>query len=297
MTKKVDRCVKRIMESDYFKGKDLDEATVAFKRSMQQATRWAMKQIEDAIASESSRREQATLASIRKGLKDECNHRLAQLREAREKAALVIMREEEERRSLQEKKELEHAEQLQKQRAETNAALQKWKETRHQEMERQRVEDRARKYQEELSRIERMKKNRTRVSYRENLLHKMDEKRRKALEEAARAEELKYERLSQLAATVPYFDRILDIQANIHGTTVARENAAYQEDSTGLTAFQHGLSKLHSFTDEKIFSNRAFRLGHALHEKGISHSVAARDAMALCCPRERNPICDHSTQE
>ena len=152
-----------------FNGRNLDEATVAFKRSMQQATRWAMKQVEDAIASESSRREQATLAFIRKGLKDECNHRLAQLREAREKAALVIMREEEERRSLQEKKELEHAEQLQKQRAETNAALQKWQETRHQEMERQRVEDCARKYQEELSRIERMKKNRTRVSYREKI--------------------------------------------------------------------------------------------------------------------------------
>lgn len=254
-----------------------------------------MKQVEDAIARESSRREQATLAFIRKDLKDECNHRLAQLREAREKAALIIMREEEERRSIQEKKEFEYAEQLQKQRAETNASLQKWKETRHQEMERQRVEDCARKYREELSRIERMKENGTRVSYREKkLLHKMDEKR-KALEEAARAEELKYERLSQLAATVPYFDRILDVQANIHGTTVARENAAYYEDSTGLTAFQHGLSKLHSFTDEKIFSDRAFRLGHALHEKGISHTVAARDAMALCCPRERNPICDHST--
>lgn len=274
---------------------NLDEATVAFKRSMQQTTRWAMKQVEDAIARESSRREQATLALIRKELKDECNNRLAQLREAREKAALIIMREEEERRSVEEKKELEHAEQLQKQRAETNAALQKWKETRHQEMEQQRVEDCARKYQEELIRLERLKKNGERVSYRETLhLHKMDEKR-KALEEAARAEELKYERLSQLAATVPYFDKILDVQPNIHGTTVARENAAYHEDSTGLTAFQHGLSKLHSFTNEKIFSDRAFRLGHALHEKGISHTVAARDAMALCCPRERNPICGHST--
>ena len=276
-------------------GRNLDEATVAFKRSMQQATRWAMKQVEDAIARESSRREQATLAFIRKELKDECNRRLAQLREAREKAALIIMREEEERRSVEEKKELEHEDQLRRQRAETNAALQKWKETRHQEMERQRVEDCARKYQEELSRVERMKENGTRVSYREKkLLHKMD-KKRKALEEAARAEELKYERLSQLAATVPYFDKIMDVQANIHGTTVARKNAAYHEDSTGLTAFQHGLSKLHSFSNEKIFSDRAFRLGHALHEKGISHTVAARDAMALCCPRERNPICDHST--
>ena len=276
-------------------GKNLDEATVAFKRSMQQATRWAMKQVEDAIARESSRREQATLAFIRKELKDECNHRLAQLREAREKAALVIMREEEDRRSVEEKKELEHAEQLQKQRAKTDAALLKWKETQHREMEQQRVEDCARKYQEELSRIERMRENGERVSYREKkLLQNMDEKR-KVLEEAARAEELKYERLSRLAATVPYFDKILDVQANIHGTTVARENAAYHEDSTGLTAFQHGLSKLHSFTDDKIFSDRAFRLGHALHEKGISHTVAARDAVALCCPRERNPICDHST--
>ena len=276
-------------------GRNLDEATVAFKRSIQQATRWAMKQVEDAINRESSRREQATLAFIRTKLKDECTHRLAQLREAREKAALVVMKEEAERRLVEEQKELERAEQLRKQRAETNAALQKWQETQHQEKERQRVEDCARKYQEELDRIERMKQNEERVSYREKkLLHKLDEKRT-ALKEAARAEELKYERLSQLAATVPYWDNILDARSNIHGTTVARENAAYQEDTTGLTAFQHGLSKLHSFTEEKIFSDRAFRLGHALNEKGISHTVAARDAIALCCPRERNPICDHST--
>ena len=121
----------------------------------------------------------------------------------------------------------------------------------------------------------------------------MDEKRR-ALEEAAKAEELKYERLSQLAATVPYWDNILDVRANIHGSTVARENAVYHKDSTGLTAFQHGLSKLHSFTNDKVFSDRAFRLGHALHERGISHTAAARDAVALCCPRQRNPIFDHS---
>ena len=132
----------------------------------------------------------------------------------------------------QEKKEEEHAAQREKERTETNAALEQWRETQRQEEERQRVEDSARKYQEELDRIERIKANGERVSYRETrLLNKMDEKR-KALTEAARAEELKYERLSQLAATVPYWDSILDVQANIHGTTVARENGAYHEDAT-----------------------------------------------------------------
>ena len=276
-------------------GRNLDEATIVFHREMQQASRWAIRQVDDAIARESNRREAATLASIRKELKEECSHRLAELREARQKAALIAMNEEQERRLVQEKKEEEHAAQREKERTETNAALEQWRETQRQEEERQRVEDSARKYQEELDRIERIKANGERVSYRETrLLNKMDEKR-KALTEAARAEELKYERLSQLAATVPYWDSILDVQANIHGTTVARENGAYHEDATGLTAFQHGLSKLHSFTNEKVFSDRRFRLGHALHEAGISQTAAARDAVARAAPRERNPICDHST--
>ena len=275
-------------------GKNLDEATIAFHREMQQASRWAIRQVDDAIARESNRREAATLASIRKELKEECSHRLAELREARQKAALIAMNEEQERRLVQEKKEEEHAAQREKERTETNAALEQWRETQRQEEERQRVEDSARKYQEELDRIERIKANGERVSYRETrLLNKMDEKR-KALTEAARAEELKYERLSQLAATVPYWDNILEVHANIHGTTVARENGAYHEDVSGLTAFQHGLSKLQSFTNEKVFSDRRFRLGHALHEAGISQTAAARDAVARAAPRERNPICDHS---
>ncbi len=275
-------------------GRNLDEATIVFHREMQQASRWAIREVDDAIARESNRREVATLASIRKELKEECSHRLAELREAREKAALIAMNEEQERRLVQEKKEEEHAAQREKERTETNAALEQWREAQRQEEERQRAEDSARKYQEELDRIERIKANGERVSYRETrLLNKLDEKR-KALTEAARAEELKYERLSQLAATVPYWDNILDVSPNIHGTTVARENGAYHEDATGLTAFQHGLSKLQSFTNEKVFSDRRFRLGHALHEAGISQTAAARDAVARAAPRERNPICDHS---
>lgn len=277
-------------------GRNLDEATIAFHREIQQASRWAIRQVDDAIARESNRREVATLASIRKELKEECSHRLAELREARQKAALIAMNEEQERRLAQKTKEEEHAAQRERERTETNAALEQWRETERQEEERQRVEDSARKYQEELDRIERIKANVERVSYRETRLRiKMDEKR-KALTEAARAEELKYERLSRLAATVPYWDNILDVQATfMNGTTVARENGAYHEDVTGLTAFQHGLSKLQSFTNKKVFSDRRFRLGHALHEAGISQTAAARDAVARAAPRERNPICDHST--
>jgi hypothetical protein len=142
------------------KGKDnLDESTISFKREMQQATRWAMKQADDAIARESTRREESTLAMIRKELKEECTHRLAQLREAREKAALIVMREEKERQLAEEKKKLEHAAQKEKARTETRAALENWKESQRQEEERQRVEDCARKYQEELGRIDRMKAN------------------------------------------------------------------------------------------------------------------------------------------
>jgi len=278
-------------------GRILDEATIAYQREMQQISRRAIKQVDDVIAREVNRREQATLASIRKELKEECSHRLAQLREARQKAASIAMKEQQERRLVQEKKDHEHFALRDKERADTNAALEQWRETQRREEERQCVEDSARKYQDELDRIERMKANEERVSFRETrLLNKMDEKRR-LLTEAARAEERKFERLSQLAATVPYWDNLLDVQAShgtVHATTVARENGAYHEDATGLAAFQHGLSKLHSFSNEKVFSDRNFRLGHALHEAGISQTAAARDAVARAAPRERNPISDHS---
>ena len=112
----------------------------------------------------------------------------------------------------------------------------------------------------------------------------MHDKQRQ-LEEAARAEEQRFEKLSQLAATTPYYDSIADVQSNIHGTTACRENDVFQGNTTGLASFQHGLST--GFSDEKIFSNRLFRLGHALREAGAASTVAARDAVRREIPRQQ----------
>lgn len=51
-------------------------------------------------------------------------------------------------------------------------------------------------------------------------------------------------RLSALAATVPYYESILNAKADLNKTTVARENDFWEEDRSGLTDFQHGVGKL-----------------------------------------------------
>lgn len=80
----------------------------------------------------------------------------------------------------------------------------------------------------------------------------------------------------------------MGVQSNIHGTTACRDNDVYHGDTTGgLAAFQLGLSKLHGFTNEKIFSDRKFRLGYALHEAGAAGTVAARDIVRQEMPREK----------
>ena len=72
------------------------------------------------------------------------------------------------------------------------------------------------------------------------------------------------------------------LSSDIHKSTKARENDVYGGRSK-LADFQSGTMK--SFTDEKVFSDANFRLGHALHESGLANSAYARDAVRSVIPR------------
>ena len=91
-----------------------------------------------------------------------------------------------------------------------------------------------------------------------------------------------FSRLNNLAASVPYYKDIMNKSSDIHKTTEARKQDVYGGRSK-LADFQSG--RLKSFTNEKVFSNANFRLGHALHEAGVANSAYARDAVRNAIPR------------
>ena len=108
--------------------------------------------------------------------------------------------------------------------------------------------------------------------------------KKKAEDDATKAEERRLERLSALAASVPYYRTIMNTTSDIHRSTEARKHDVYvgRDD---LADFQCGLQKLRSFTNEKLFSDSKFRLGNALHEAGVSHTTYARDVIRNAIPR------------
>lgn len=109
--------------------------------------------------------------------------------------------------------------------------------------------------------------------------------KRTAAVKAFRQEQQRVERLSVVAASVPYYEAIHSITSNIHKTTSCRKNNIYDPyASTKLLDFQRqdGMS---SFTNERVFSDTKFRLGHALHEAGVANSLYAREIVRRLIPR------------
>jgi len=102
---------------------------------------------------------------------------------------------------------------------------------------------------------------------------------------AAEKEKMRQQKLQELAATVPYYEKIVNSEADINKTTKCRENDIYEKDETGLMQFQHGQKKRHFFTDEKLFSNFRFRLADELSRAGMSQTKYARDVIKNIIPR------------
>ena len=124
------------------------------------------------------------------------------------------------------------------------------------------------------------------MAYRHKERQEKIKSRKDRVVQAVQTEERRLEQLSALAASVPYYSSIMNLSADIFRTTVARSHDVYEGTDPNLADFQCGLGKLRSFTNEKVFSDRRFRLGHALHEAGVAQSSYARTAVKSLVPRQ-----------
>lgn len=106
-----------------------------------------------------------------------------------------------------------------------------------------------------------------------------------SIESLAQTERL--EKLSALAATVPYYSAIINTRSDIHKSTIARMNDIYELPSSGgdLADFQQGLKKLRTFTNDTFFSDTKFRLAHALHEAGVANTAYSHAIVKQLIPR------------
>ena len=123
-----------------------------------------------------------------------------------------------------------------------------------------------------------------RVSYRERKFLSGKEVEKEKESATLRDEKKRLERLSALAATVPYFSNITNAKADIQKSTVARQNDVFEINDPNLACYQRGV--MNSFTNDKIFSDSRFKLGHALREAGLSNTVYARAVIKKIIPRE-----------
>eukprot|EP01041_Mallomonas_annulata_P009797 gene9797-20385_t len=144
------------------------------------------------------------------------------------------------------------------------------REQREQEDRRVRVEMEARRKQIDAAKVD--------VQKREELRLQKEIQRRQREEEAKESEEKRLQILQQLAAQVPYWDKIQNAKAMLSHITIAAAAHAYipvEEEGT------RGHLPLNGFTDERVFRDARFRLGLALHAAGLQHTEAARMVVAL----------------
>lgn len=104
-------------------------------------------------------------------------------------------------------------------------------------------------------------------------------------ERSARERIVRDQYLNALAASVPYHSAIKNVKSNIEKSTASRMNDIYEPCSdTGLSEFQMG--KMTGFTNARVFSDPKFRLGFALHEKGIASTAYSIAVVKRLIPRE-----------
>jgi hypothetical protein len=108
---------------------------------------------------------------------------------------------------------------------------------------------------EEIKNQSQQLKNKNRFLFRQSQIESKIATKKVAKEKAALEEESRIARLNELATSVPYYDSIMEKQADIHKSTEARKHDVYAHPK--LPDFQS--NNLKSFTNEKVFSNPNFR--------------------------------------
>lgn len=200
-------------------------------------------------------------------------------RENQEKLLAMAAVEEEERLKLEAKMRQEEEDRLQKKQLVEEYQRQKM--LMEAEKAKRRQEEQA-EAQERLQAL--ILQNKSRVEYRAQQEAKKLEQKKQREEEELQQEAKRVELLMALAAQVPYYDTIQQIESRLDHVTAsakAQEYVPIGEDDR-LT---RGHMPLNSFNDHQIVRDARFRLTEALARAGVQHSDAARHAVAQMNPR------------
>jgi len=132
---------------------------------------------------------------------------------------------------------------------------------------------------------DRMGKNKGRVRYRkieraEKLLENLRKERRAMVEKERRERAL-----VKISESVPYFQNIQEMEADIHKSTIATDGWSSFE---GLELGPYG--DMLGFSDTKIMSDVKFRIGCALREAGLNQTNYAHSVIQKLHPRPKAPI-------
>jgi len=133
----------------------------------------------------------------------------------------------------------------------------------------------------ELDSLQQKKTNRERSEFRQEQIELKENSQRKSDMEALREVELRLSRLNALASSNPYYNNIMNKEADIHKTTFARKQDFFRRSQLP----DHQSGNLKSFTTDHVFSDSKFRLSNALHEAGVSNTAYARDVIRQAIPR------------
>jgi len=133
----------------------------------------------------------------------------------------------------------------------------------------------------ELDNLQQKKTNRERSEFRQEQIELREINQQEADMEALREEELRLSRLNTLASSTPYYNNIMNKEADIHKTTFARKQDFFRRSQLP----DHQSGNLKSFTTDRVFSDSKFRLSNALHEAGVSNTAYARDVIRQAIPR------------
>lgn len=90
------------------------------------------------------------------------------------------------------------------------------------------------------------------------------------------------EAIARIAASVPYAEAIANLVANPLKPTAASEGWHDTFDGAAMRNDPNAL--MQGFSDKKLFSSKAFKLGFALRAAGAQHSGAAAAAVRALCP-------------
>eukprot|EP00957_Ditylum_brightwellii_P053193 4033495-Ditylum_brightwellii.AAC.1 len=167
--------------------------------------------------------------TIHKAIRYEQHARLKLLRGAREEAAKLAAEQKERNDNRIEEMRRKRERQQTEERMAIKQVVDDFKEKNRREAERLRTEQHELLYLQELERLRRMERNNERISYREKLRKENFKRAQSEAVLASQAEEHRLERLSALAASVPYYYTITNMTADLHKTTAARIHDVYED--------------------------------------------------------------------